>query len=372
MKTDNVKIEITLKSLVLITAFVVGVVVAWQLRLVFMFLLFAFIINSALRPYVDYFQTRKIPRIVSTLFIYISLLLVFSIMAVTLFSETIEQLKNLVMLMPQLIANILAELFVIFPWLKEIVDLQEFRTEFIRELTGFVGSLGGGLLGAYTIINSAVTSLGGAVTVIMLSIYMLVRKREVYLSAINFLPIKEESKKSYIERLKLVEDKLGDWVRAQLFVMVFIGVLTWFGLVTPAAFFDSYNMNQYALPIAFIAGILEAVPTLGPVLTAIIAVVIALGSGSSFAVVIYVVLLFYLIQQLESSVIFPNLMAKVVGVDPIITIVSVIGAYIIFGILGAIFIVPLIAVARILISPEISNLVHNNNNKESSNKSSDK
>lgn len=360
MKTDSVKIEITVRSLVLITAFIVGIMVAWQLRLVFMFLIFAFIINSALRPYVDYFETRQIPRIVSTLFIYVSLLLLFSIMAVTLFSETIEQLKNLVMLMPQLIANILAELFIVFPWLREIIDLQEFRSEFVRELTSFVGSLGGGLLGAYTIINSAVTSLGGTVTVIMLSIYMLVRKREVYLSAINILPVTKETKKSYIERLKLVEDKLGDWVRAQLFVMAFIGVLTWVGLVTPAAFFDSYTMNQYALPIAFIAGILEAVPTLGPVLTAIVAIIIALGSGSSFAIVIYIVLLFYLIQQLESSVIFPNLMAKVVGVDPIVTIVSVIGAYIVFGILGAIFIVPLIAVAKILISPELNNFVHNN------------
>ena len=50
-------------------------------------------------------------------------------------------------------------------------------------------------------------------------------------------------------------------------------------------------------------------------------------------------------------------MAKVVGVDPIVTIVSVTGAYILFGIMGAIFIVPLIAVMRILLGNEINNIV---------------
>ena len=55
-------------------------------------------------------------------------------------------------------------------------------------------------------------------------------------------------------------------------------------------------------------------------------------------------------------------MAKVVGVDPIVTIVSVIGAYILFGIVGAIFVVPLIAVMRILLGNEINNLVEQHMN----------
>lgn len=59
-------------------------------------------------------------------------------------------------------------------------------------------------------------------------------------------------------------------------------------------------------------------------------------------------------------------MAKVVGVDPIVTIVSVTGAYIVFGIMGAIFVVPLIAVMRIMLGSEINNIVehHMNENPE--------
>lgn len=366
MKSENVKIEITLKSLVLILSFIVGITILWELRLVFIFLFFSFIINSALRPYVDFFQTKRIPRIVSTILIYLTLFLILSLMTVTVFSETVEQFKNLVMLMPQLLTNILAELFLVFPWLKDLIDLQEFKTQFLEELTSAGGIFSSGISSAYNILNSALTTLGGVVTITMLSIYMLVRKQEIYSSIINFLPITNRKKLKYNKKLMLVEEKLGEWVRAQLFMMGFIGVLTWVGLVTPSLFFDSYQMHEYALPISFIAAILEAIPTLGPIATAVIAIIIAIGSGSSFATVIFIVLLFYIIQQLESTLIFPNVMAKVVGVDPIVTIVSVTGAYIVFGIMGAIFVVPLIAVMRIMLGSEINNIVehHMNENPE--------
>jgi predicted PurR-regulated permease PerM len=359
MKKESVKIEITLKSLILILAFILGITALWELRLVFIFLFFALIINSALRPYVDYFQTKRIPRIASTIFIFLTLFLILSLMTVTVFSETVEQFKNLVMLMPQLLTNILAEIFLIFPWLKDLIDLQEFKAQFLEELTSAGGIFSSGISSAYTILNSAITTLGGVVTITMLSIYMLVRKKEIYSSMINFLPISVKAKKKYNKKLVLVERKLGEWVRAQLFMMGFIGVLTWVGLVTPSIFFDSYQMHEYALPIAFIAAILEAIPTLGPVATAVIAIIIAVGSGSSIGTVIFIIVLFYLIQQLESSLVFPQVMAKVVGVDPIVTIVSVIAAYILFGIMGAIFIVPLIAVMRILLGSEINTMVEN-------------
>ncbi|HRP36905.1 MAG TPA: AI-2E family transporter, partial [Candidatus Dojkabacteria bacterium] len=309
MKADSVKIEITLKSLILILIFILGITALWELRLVFIFLLFSFIVNSALRAYVDYFQTKRIPRIASTVFIFLTLFLILSLMTVTVFSETVEQFKNLVMLMPQLLTNILSELFLIFPWLKDLIDLQEFKTQFLDELTSAGGIFSSGISSAYNILNSAITTLGGVVTITMLSIYMLVRKQEIYSSLINFLPISNRQKLKYNKKLMLVEEKLGEWVRAQLFMMGFIGVLTWVGLVTPSIFFESYQMNQYALPISFIAAILEAIPTLGPIATAVIAIIIALGSGSSLGTVIFIVILFYLIQQLEATLIFPNVMA---------------------------------------------------------------
>lgn len=354
MKTENIKFEVSIKSLIIITTFIIGLMLVWQLRLIFVLLFLAFIINSALRPYVDFFETKRIPRFLSTSLIYIILFLILSLMMVTVFSETLEQLKNLFLLMPQLLTNILQEMFLIFPWLEDLIDLQEFRTRFVEDFTNLSGIFSSGITSAYNILNSAFTTVGGIITITMISIYMLVRKEEVYTSIIKLLPIKASDKKKYSLRLERVEEKLGSWMRAQLFLMAFIGVLTWFGLVTPAVFFDNYKMHEYALPIAFIASILEAVPNIGPFITALIAIIIAVGSGAGLPVVLYILILFLALQQLEGIFIVPKLMQRVIGIDPIITIISVIGAYILSGIVGAIFIIPLIAVLQIMLGSELS------------------
>jgi len=360
MKTENIKFEVTLKSLFVITLFILLIVLVWQLRLVFVLLFLAFIINSSLRPYVDFFETKRIPRFLSTALMYVTLFLILSLMMVTIFSETIEQMKNLFLLMPQLLTNILEELFLVFPWLQDLIDLQDLRNRFVADFSSLGGVFNSGLSSAYTILNSAISTVGGLVTITMLSIYMLVRKEEVYNSFINFLPIKKADKIKYAKRLEKVEIKLGAWMRAQLFLMVFIGVLTWIGLVTPSAFFEEYKMHEYALPIAFIASILEAVPNIGPFVTAIFAIIIAVGSGSSLSTVLYIILLFLAIQQLEGIFIVPKIMQRVIGIDPIITIISVIGAYILFGIVGAIFIIPLIAVMQIMLGGELNEMNRRN------------
>ena len=78
--------------------------------------------------------------------------------------------------------------------------------EFLDELTSAGGIFSSGISSAYTILNSAITTLGGVVTITMLSIYMLVRKKEIYSSMINFLPISVKAKKKYNKKLNGIYD----------------------------------------------------------------------------------------------------------------------------------------------------------------------
>lgn len=353
MKKDVVNIEISIKSLLLITVFVVLLVLVWELRLVFVLIFLAFIIKSALRPYVDYFETKRIPRIVSTISIYLFLFIVLSLITVTLFSETIVQLKNLFLLMPEIIANILREFISLFPWLEDVINLDQIKSIFVDDITNVSQIFSTGVSSAVTIINSAFSAIAITIAILTVSVYMLVRKKEVYSGVLNIIPIKQDTKENYVEVLEKVEFKLGSWMRAQLFLMAFIGVLTWVGLSLPALFIDSYHMQQYALPIAFVAAVMEAIPSIGPVLTAGFAIIVAIGSGSSFGVVIYIVLLFVGIQQLEGLVVVPKLMERVIGLDPILTIVSAIGAFLLFGLMGAILVIPVLAVLQIVLDSEL-------------------
>lgn len=140
----------------------------------------------------------------------------------------------------------------------------------------------------------------------------------------------------------------SDYVRGQGLMVLVIGVttfiVTWL-LGVPGALF-----------LGVIAGILEVIPTFGPIIATIPAVLIALVQGSTrldmdnvvFALV--VIAAYILIQQLESNLIAPRVMGSQVQIPALVVLISIAAAYQVAGILGAILAVPVVASARILMS----------------------
>jgi predicted PurR-regulated permease PerM len=136
----------------------------------------------------------------------------------------------------------------------------------------------------------------------------------------------------------------NDYVRGQVVMGFIIGSTTW--LVTwllgvPGSFF-----------LGLIAGLLECIPTFGPIIATIPAVLVALFQGSTrfdmanglFAIVVIVAYL--LIQQLESSIIAPKVMGHAVLLPPIIVLLAVTAGLQVWGVLGAIIAVPVVATFR--------------------------
>jgi predicted PurR-regulated permease PerM len=136
----------------------------------------------------------------------------------------------------------------------------------------------------------------------------------------------------------------NDYVRGQVVMGFIIGSTTW--LVTwllgvPGSFF-----------LGVIAGLLECIPTFGPIIATIPAVLVALFQGSTrfdmpnglFAIVVTVAYL--LIQQLESSIIAPKVMGHAVLLPPIIVLLAVTAGLQVWGVLGAIIAVPVVATFR--------------------------
>jgi predicted PurR-regulated permease PerM len=113
--------------------------------------------------------------------------------------------------------------------------------------------------------------------------------------------------------------------------MTTIGVLSYIGYLI-------LGLN-YALPLAMIAGILEIVPNIGPILTAVIASLVALTISPFTAVL--TILFSLLIQQLENNFITPKVMKEAVGLNPIVTIFTIAMGAKLAGIGGAILAVPI-------------------------------
>jgi predicted PurR-regulated permease PerM len=152
---------------------------------------------------------------------------------------------------------------------------------------------------------------------------------------------------AYQSEMGTLLDRIGitwnSFFRGQLSLMVIIGVMSWVGLTILGV--------PGALGLAIVAGVLEIIPNLGPVIATIPAVIVALIQGSTYLPIspawlaIIVALFYLLVQQLENSVIVPRVLGDAVGLPPLIVMTGVLVGTIVAGILGALLATPVIATA---------------------------
>jgi predicted PurR-regulated permease PerM len=141
------------------------------------------------------------------------------------------------------------------------------------------------------------------------------------------------------EILKLCETALDNWLAGTLFNMMVIGACSFLGLLA----------LQVRLPLAsaLIAGLLEAIPNVGPTISLIPPMAIALLDAPWKAGLVLV--LYILIQQAEQYFLVPTVMAKQVSLLPAVTLLSQIAFAIFFGFLGLLLALPLVVVGQIWI-----------------------
>jgi predicted PurR-regulated permease PerM len=142
----------------------------------------------------------------------------------------------------------------------------------------------------------------------------------------------EDKKKQISEIIDKLEEKLGGWARGELILMTIIGTLTYTGL--------SLLGIPFALPLAILAGIFEIIPIIGPTVSAIPSVII--GFSISPIVGVAAASLAFLIQQVENYVFVPKIMQKSVGVNPIVTLLSLAIGFRLSGVLGGLIAVPVV------------------------------
>lgn len=132
---------------------------------------------------------------------------------------------------------------------------------------------------------------------------------------------------------------LGLWLRAQLVSTAAIALLTFTGLWllgVPAA-----------LGLALIAGLLDFIPFIGPIIAAVPAVLLAFLAGPS--TVLWTIGLYLLVQQIQGNILQPLVQKHAVDVPPAVLLFAVAGAGVLFGILGVLLAAPLTVVGYVLV-----------------------
>jgi predicted PurR-regulated permease PerM len=141
------------------------------------------------------------------------------------------------------------------------------------------------------------------------------------------------------ELILAMETKVGSYLAGQGILCLIVGIMAL------AAYLLIGLPN--ALVLALVAGVLEAVPVVGPLLGAIPAVVVALAIAPSK--LIWVIIATLVIQQLENSVLVPRVMRKAVGVNPFVSLLAIFAFSSFFGIAGALMAIPMAAIIQLLL-----------------------
>jgi predicted PurR-regulated permease PerM len=174
------------------------------------------------------------------------------------------------------------------------------------------------------------------ITVAVFSFYLLLERDKLKKNLYLFFPHLDKNKVNSMAHK--IEMKLGAWVRGEIILMLIVGLTTYIGLTILGV--------EYALPLAVIAGVLELVPTIGPIISSIPAILIALVQGPVLAIA--VLAMYILIQQAENNFLVPKVMEKAVGVLPLITIASLLIGGTLFGVIGAVIAVPAVVILHVL------------------------
>ena len=144
--------------------------------------------------------------------------------------------------------------------------------------------------------------------------------------------------------LSIIERVVGRWIRAQLLLGVVVGVATFLGLLLLGFVIDP-RFTQFAVLLAVIAGILELLPIIGPIISMVPTLLVALTTSDPAVAAIAVVVL-YLVQQVEGAVLVPKIQGSAVQLHPALIIFVLIVGGSIAGLLGAILAIPITAAGR--------------------------
>ena len=141
----------------------------------------------------------------------------------------------------------------------------------------------------------------------------------------------------------LVLRVFGQWLRGQLFLGLTVGVATFAGLILLSTTVDPI-FGRFAVLLSVIAGVLELLPIIGPIIAAIPAVLLALTAGLDVAVA--AVIMYTVIQQLENNLLVPKIQGDAVELHPSAVMFALVIGGAIAGLLGAILALPITAAAR--------------------------
>ena len=326
---SHLDISITTETLFRSLAIVLGAALLYLIRDVIAVLLFSVIIAAAVTPLVNYLNKKGVPRTLGVFLIYFLAFLALGTVLYFIVSPLAAELDNLSLTVPLYFDKVNSFFKAVRDTAPQYEQLLNKVQDNLLAISSDLAHVSGNIFGATTKIFGGVVS---AVFVIVISFYLSAQEHGINIFLRSVTPKEHQS---YVLGLwARAQYKLGRWLQAQIILSAVVGLLVYVGLAI-------FGINHRVL-LAVVAAFMEIIPIFGPILAAIPAVLF--GLLKSPVVALWVVLIYTIVHQLENHVFVPNVMNRVIGLNPVVVIIALLVGAELFGIPGIILAVPVAVV----------------------------
>lgn len=314
-------------------------------------IIFSAILAYLFNPIINFLESRKIKRLHGVLLLYLVIIGIVFILAFLVIPRSSREIKKLAIDMPTYLENAslmmdeiynkyystLGVLPPMFQGVQQIVmeNIVGIEHLVVNALKSFIGG----------VINTFSKFISLVLTPI-LTLYFLVDKKYFKEKLMKLVPNKHKDKS--IKLFKEIDYSLSKFVRGKIILAIYVGIATSILLLILGV--------DFAIFIGIITGVADIIPYIGPFLGFLPAVFFA--SLISPMKAIWVTVFFLLIQWVENNILAPKIIGDTTGIHPLIILLSIILGGGIFGVLGMVLAVPVVAISIILfkfINEEIKN-----------------
>ncbi len=339
-------------------------ILGYTLSSVIIAIIFAYIIN----PIVNYLERKGVKRQFGVIIVYISAILIFGILIVSVIPKTINEVSNLLTSLPGMVDtlirefnNFLSNVFAKFnielpknfiniyketnPKVNGNVETPQIVSNILDSIKGTIndlivkvqGSLMGSLSNVISKLYGFLTSAFRLVLIIIFSFYFSVDKERFMLRVKKAIPNKHREDISYLT--KNIDIALQQFIRGRMLMAIFVGLLTMIYLLVLRV--------DFAIIIGLITCVADIIPFIGPFLGCAPAVLFAFMDSPMKA--LWVLILFVIVQWVENNILAPKLIGDSTGLNPLVILISIIIGGGIFGVWGMVISVPLTSIIFILV-----------------------
>lgn len=358
LKFDQIFIKRTavIIILILITLFIFNKypIVSRTLSTAIISIIVAYLIN----PLVIKLENLGLKRSYAILIVYLIVILFFAIIVVFLWPMLVEQLKNLVQSIPQIVRYVNQLSDKIGGKFKDYPAVNDFILDGTKSILKSLNKVQDNLIFELGNIGEKVSGLASGILRIVLipvfTFYFIMFKEKYFIWIKKQVPANKY--KGTVSLFREVDRVNSQFVRGRLIMAIAVGIMT--------TIFLLIMRIDYALIIGIITCVADIIPYIGPALGFIPAVVLALVDSPIKAVIVAIA--FVLIQWVENNILAPKILGTTIGLNPLLILVSLIIGAGMFGVPGMIFAVPVVATLKVVtghFKNDIKNFFFDNNHR---------